>query len=500
MIKNCGRILCSIAVPAMVCGCATVNPRPDYDRVAKHVAQATGQRSIYQPGDDDLVDRKVAELLADGVSAEEAVQICLLNNRSLQAEFQNVGMARADVVQSGLLSNPSFGLSLRLPAGGGLANLEAGIAQNIADLWQIPVRKRVAQRELERAILELAGAAADLAADAKVAYFDAVAIQQLHETALENLKIASELLELAGRRQAAGAGTEVDVNLSRGAVVDAELEVVSSRLAMAESRRALAKLLALTGSADELVLLDPLPPAPARLPDLGRVLELSKRWRLDMRAAWQAVGAAEAALQEQYRLIIPFVELGVEMERGERGRSEGRDLLADTARASIANGALTAPDIQPRSERRRNTDLIIGPTLGLELPIFDQNQAQIAKAKYACEQARKTLDALDRVVAQEVRGALDRAATAWELAQLYRDRSIPLAERNLELSRKAYQAGKVSFLEVLEAQQFFLQSRSKYIEALQTAAGTIPELERTVGRPFQELVEAAADEAPIDTE
>jgi len=43
-------------------GCATVNPRPDYARVAKHVAEATGQHSIYQPGDEDLADQKVEEL------------------------------------------------------------------------------------------------------------------------------------------------------------------------------------------------------------------------------------------------------------------------------------------------------------------------------------------------------------------------------------------------------------------------------------------------------
>ncbi len=485
---------------AVLAGCATVNPQLDYERAAKHVAEATGQDSIYQPGDEEIVEQRVETLLGAGITADEAVEICLLNNPTVQAAFMDIGMARADVVQAGLFSNPSLGIALRLPAGGGLANLEAGLGQNIADLWQIPVRKRVAQRELERAILGVAGLAADLAADAKVAYFEAVGTQQLHQTTLENRKIAGELLELAKRRQAAGAGTEVDVNLSYGAVVDAELEAAASRLAMAESRRSLATLLGLTDNADELVLLDPLPPAPARLPDLGQLLKLSKRWRLDMQAAEQAVAASEAALQEQYRLIVPFVELGVEMERGERGRAEGRKLLADTARASIANGALSAPDIQPRSERRQNTDFIIGPSLGLELPIFDQNQAQIAKAKYAYEQAYKTLDALNRTITQEVGGALDRAATAWEIVQLYQTQAIPLAERNLELSRESYRAGKTSFLEVLETQQFFLESRSKYIEALQTAAGTIPDLERTVGRPFRELVGAVAEEAPAAAE
>ena len=482
----------SLAALLALPGCATVDPRPDYDRAARHVVEATGQHSIYRPGEQDRVDQKVEELLADGISAAEAVQICLLNNPSLQAEFLSVGMARADLVQSGLLSNPWLGLSLRLPAGGGLAALEGGIAQNIADLWQLPARKRAAQRHLDRAILELANTAAALAADTKVAYFEAVGAQQLHQTELENLAVARELLELAQTRQAAGAGTELDVNLSRTLVFEAELEAISSRLALAESRRSLAKLLGITDPADELVLLDPLPPAPSRRPDSTRLLELARQWRLDMQAARQAVSAAEAALQEQYRSIFPTVKLGLDLERGERGRAQGRHLLADTARASIANGRLTAPDIEPRSARDVHTDFTIGPSIGLELPIFDQNQAQIAKAKYAYRQALKTFDALDRALTQEVHGALDRAATAWELVHLYETRSIPLAKRNLELSRESYQAGKAPFLSVLEAQRFFLDSRSKYTEALQTAAATIPGLERTVGRPFDELVEAAA--------
>lgn len=488
------------SLPAVLAlnGCATVNPRPDYERVAQHVAEATGYDCVHRPGDDQLAANRIEELSANGITAREAVQICLLNNPSLQAEFLNVGMARADVVQSGLLSNPSLGFSLRLPAGGGLAALEGGIAQNIADLWQIPVRRRAAQRELDRAILELANTAADLAADTKVAYYEAVGAEQLYETALENLEVARELLELAETRQGAGAGTELDVNLSRALMLEAELEAASSRLALAELRRSLAKLLGLTGAADELVLLDALPSAPSRRPDSGQLLELAKQWRLDMKAARQAVLAAEAALQEQYRSIIPSVELGMELERGERKRQGGRDILADTARASIANGGLTAPEIQPRSERGKSTDFSIGPSIGLELPIFDQNQAQIAKAKYAYEQACKTFDALNRAVTQEVHGALDRAATAWELARLYETRSIPLAERNLELSRESYQAGKASFLSVLEAQRFFLRSRSRYIEALQTAAGTIPDLERTVGRPFDELIEAAGHQPTTD--
>ena len=488
-------------LPAALAGCATVNPDLDYQRAGRYVTQATGQQNIYQPQDDDeIIAERVEELLAGGITADEAVQICLLSNPTLQAAFMDVGMARADVVQSGLLSNPSLGIALRLPAGGGLSNLEAGLAQNIADLWQIPARKRAAERSLDQAILELARLAADLAADAKMAYYEAVGTDERYRISQENLAVAQSLLELALTRQKAGAANELDVNLSRSLALDAELAVESARLAAADTRRALATLLGVTTDAADLALLDKLPDIPPKTPEPRRLIDVARRSRLDIQAARQAGSAAEAHLQEEYRRVFPTIELGVALERGERARSDGgRDILADTARASIANGGLTAPEIQPRSERGKSRDFIIGPSLDLELPIFDQNQAQIAKARYAFEQASKTLEALDRAVAQEVRSAVDRTLTAWRLVQMYQERSIPLAQSNLDLSREAYRAGRTSFLSVLEAQRFFLETRSGCVGAAQTAATAVPELERTIGLPFAKLAAEVDADAVTDT-
>jgi cobalt-zinc-cadmium efflux system outer membrane protein len=499
MITHRTVILLSVVGIAATAGCATVNPRLDYERVGQLVAETTGQESLYQPGDNEWIAERLDDLLRDGITVDEAVQVCLLNNPTLQAAFMDIGMARADVVQSGLLSNPSLGIALQFPSGGGLANLESGLAQNIADLWQIPIRKRAAERSLDQAILAVARQAADLAADTKVAYYEAVGADERLRISRENLVVASNLLELALTRQQAGAANELDVNLSRGLALDAELEVEAARLAAAEGRRNLATLLGVTTDAGELALLDPLPEIPPAAPAAHRLLEVARAQRLDIRSARQAVYAAEARLREEYRSVFPTIELGVALERGERRRSDGgRDLFADTARASIANGRLTAPAIEPRSQRRKHTDFIIGPSLDVELPIFDQNQAQIAKAQYAYEQASRMLEALDRAVAQEVRSAIDRTVTASKLVRMVRNRSIPLAQSNLDLSREAYRAGRASFLSVLEAQRFFLETRSKYVGAAQTAATAIPELERTIGLPFPKLIGAGNADGETD--
>ncbi len=495
MVRRTKYVCGTTAALLAVSGCATVDPTPDYQRAAKHVAAATGQARTYQPGDDDAIADRVEELLDGGITVDEAVQVSLLNNPRLQSMFMEVGMARADVVQAGLLSNPTLGIALQFPSGGGLASLEASLAQNIAELWQLPLRKRIAERSLEQAILGLARVAADLSADTKVAYREASGGDERHRIAEENLAVAQELFDLALARMEAGAASELEVNLSRSLALDAEMDVEAARLAAADARRSLATLLGFAGDAGGLVLLDPLPDEPPPTSDPELLLGLARLSRVDLRAARELTHASRDRLREEYLRVFPNVEIGLALERGERGRSDGgRDILADTARESISNGALTAPGIEPRSARRRHTDFIIGPSLDLELPIFDQNQAQIAKAKLACAAALKTLEGLDRSIEQEVRAATDRSAAAWRLVRMYRDRALPLAQSNLDLSREAYRAGRASFLAVLEAQRFFLDARSSFASATEAAAATIPELERTIGLPYAVMMAQIVNE------
>jgi len=262
MPEKTGKIARPLAMLMMIGGCATVNPQHDYDRVGRRVIEATGQDRVYRPEDDALVDELVKGLLRDGISADEATQISLLNSPSLQAAFMDIGMARADAVQAGLFSNPFLGISARFPDSGGLANIEASVSQNIAELWQIPVRRLAAERSLDAGILNLARTAADVAADAKAAYYVAVGADERLRIAQENRDISKNLLDLALTRQKAGAANELDVNLSRGIALDAEIEVERARLAAADARRNLATILGLTSDADVFVLTSEPPVGP----------------------------------------------------------------------------------------------------------------------------------------------------------------------------------------------------------------------------------------------
>lgn len=488
------RIVLFLPIVASV-GCAAVHARRDYERVGAEVERAIGHASMPDPEDPGLVDAAERELMSGGLTADEAVQLALINNPRATALLLRVGMARADVVQAGLWSNPTLGISFRFPDGGGVANFEASLAQNIADLWMIPARKRATQHDLDRTIVAVARELVTLAVDTKVAYFDAVAAQSVFAIARDNVSLTKQLLAITEARLEAGTIGSLDVNLAKGQALQAEVNQRTARLASASARRTLATLMGLTSSADSIELVDDLPAALDRPLSVDQYVEIALDARLDARAGRDAVEAAAARVEFELAKVIPNFQVGVSLERNERRGQPGRKVLADTARSSLANGQLTAPEIQSRGQRSlqnsQRIEAILGPTLSMTLPIFDQNQAQIAKARMVYLDSKAQLNAIERSIVQETRDAADRLATASDVARLFEHEVVPQANATLDLSEATYQAGQTTILNVIDAQRSLLETRRANVAARQGAAVALAELERTTGRPVSELFESS---------
>lgn len=488
------KILVALALSiAGLGGCATVNPKQDFDRASRQIAQATGQEVSVDPTGDRLTREQITLLLADGLTATEAVQLCLINNPRLQAELLQIGISRAEFIQSGLFSNPSLALSLRFPDEGGLANFEVSLAQNIAELWQIKYRRKAAQWDLDQSILRLAREASVLALEARSAYVRAIQADRDSGLARENLLIAEQLVELANARRQAGSGTDVDVNLSSAEKVALDVRARSSAVVAVAARADLGKLLGLTTPPTELVLKDPLPEPQELSFDAKQVVEVSRAHRLDLKAADAVVEAAQSRLEYERSRVFKNVELGISMERDDRRSRGDRNWLADTAWSSAQAGALTLPSLQPREPV--STDYVTGPTLSLELPVFDQNQAQIARAEYELLRVNYLRESIDRDIVQDSWAAHTRARVAFENARFVRDELIPLREKGLALARDAFRIGNTTILTTLDAQRTLLEARTGYIQAQVDAALATIELERISGLPFATL---AASETKTD--
>lgn len=453
MSRNTMRALTSVLLLALT-GCASVRPAADYDRARSHAAETTAfeTKAINVPGELAQAADQVTARLEGGVTTEEAVEIALLNNKGLEAAFYEIGVSRADVVQSGLLANPSLGAALRFPQDGGDATLEARFAWNLIDLWHRPARKRVQERHLERTVLEVAHQSAQLVARTRAAYVSAVAAQSSRAVEEENLSSTEEFLELTLARQEAGSATEVEANAARAEHLEQEVRLRSAGLKELEKKLRLATLLGLGVGAEALPLTTPLA-APSDLNIKLETLMLSAtEHRLDLWAAKENMRAIEAEVSLQKRLFLPELRGGVELES-------------------------------------RGDEFEIGPGLDMELPLFDRNGAQVSKAEIRHQQAGTTLDALTLSTHQQVRAAYERFTATLETTRAYRDEIAPLRESSLELARESFRAGKTGFLSVLEAQKQLLAARRDANSWAETSALMLIELEAACGRPLSELLE-----------
>lgn len=480
------RFLVCLAVASLLsCACTTLDARREMGQAETIVEAAVGPTRGLLTADEQTARLKLDELLSGGLSAEEAVQVALLNNARIRAAMISIGVSRADFVQSTLFTNPTLTLSFRLPDGGGLANFETALTQNIAELWLIPARRRTAQEDLDRAILEAARLTAAIVLDVRTAYVRAQRAEQQLHLMRDSLSVADRVVETAQLRQQAGSGSEIDVNLARSQRLDVMTAARNLELAATESRSDLARLLGLSLAPATLTLTDTLPEPGPWTTSPERLQQVSREHRLDLRIADRAVAAAESRLVEERARFLKSVEVGFALERGERRSRGDRKWAADTFYDSLQSRQTTPPNLMPREGE--TTDVILGPTFGVELPIWDQNQAQIAKADRVYQQAKQLRDALLSEAAQDIHSHLARAVTAYENARFYRDEQLSMVERSAALAGTAYRSGHLSILSVIEAERNLLNARSGYLAAVEHAALASIELERATGRPASEL-------------
>jgi len=433
-------------------GCTTVKPGPDFLRVQELVEQSTGFPDTYNPEEPMISHDEIIALLADGLSIDEASRIALLNNRRLQAQFMSIGVAKADWVQSGLLSNPSLDMLLRFPVDGGRSQIEGLFLQNILELWRIPLRKELAQHKLDDTVFTIARIASDLVAETRTTYYQALAADELQLLAERNLENATQGYQAVRNLREGGVATIFDENLARGPLLEAQVSLRSRQLEARDARRRIATLLSIDLDVNTLILLDSLPDPAVPQYDVDSLIEIAMDARLDLRAYQAAMDAAGVSINYESRNALGELSIGVSVER---------------------------PPV--------TGETIVGPAISATIPIFDQNQAQIARAEYQFVQAVKSFEAIQLKVTQDIRSIADHASTVTLTLAFYESELLPQVEQNLEMATTAYSSGQASLVALLEAQRTYLEAKTGYIQSRQESAAAMLRLEQAVGKPLKQI-------------
>ncbi len=469
-------------------GCAQVKTEGDFTSVRQQVSDRTGATQVFDPAEEGLVQSKVNELLADGLNIEKCIQLSLLNNPDIQAIFDQIGASRADVVQSQLLTNPGFSITMIWPEGGGRPKVPMNMGQELSDLWQIPIKKKIAQAQLEQVMLAAVHRAVDIATETRIACYKVLALEQADDLARDNEKFIEQSHSVLIERSKAPGASPDDVNRVRALLLDARLMHLNIHRDLRLAQVSLGKLLGLSRATQPWKIVDRFPDHPRVSAAELDLIAYALTERLDAQALAKQVEAADNQYIRQCLSVFPRVVMGPAFElKDTRGVPE-RNILGDTERASVAKGKLTAPTIQSKNQRdfakSQIIDTLTGGTLQITIPIWDQNQAQIAKARFVADQRRRDYEALLNTVAVDVQQSFAVMDTASQLVDLYEKDILLQADANVSAAQQAYERGKQSITALIEAKKFFINQRQAYIAARREGAIANANLQRAVGGRF----------------
>jgi cobalt-zinc-cadmium efflux system outer membrane protein len=359
------------------------------------------------------------------------VQVALLNNRTLQAVYEDLSLAQADLVEAGLLRNPILSGEVRFGIDEPGTGASLDVVQDFVSVLYIPLRKGRAEAAFEAAKVRVTGAVVDLAARVRTTFYEHQAAGQVLEMRRSVLEAMAASYELARRLREAGNIRDLDVHNERDLYEQAKVELALAEEDVIRTRERLNALMGLWGDQTRWRSAPRLPAIPAQEPgDDGlerRAIEAS----LDLELARREIEVAARTL----------------------GIARPLPWLDDAEVGAVA-------------ERESGGDWSAGPLIALPIPIFDQGQAEVGRAQARLRQAGERYYARAVEVRSRARAASSLVRSSWERARYYERVILPLREQIVHQTQLQYNAMQVSPFELLDAKRRQIEAGAQYIDAL----------------------------------
>jgi cobalt-zinc-cadmium efflux system outer membrane protein len=386
-------------------------------------------------------------LLRKPLTIDSAVQIALFNNRSLQATVEEIGLSAADLIEAATIPNPKIDLSIRFPDKPPSGTyIDYGAAIDFLSIIMIPLKKRVAKDQLEAAVLRVSNEILELISQVKTAFYSLQASQQLLKRFRLIVDTSAASLDLAQRQHEAGNITDLGLVQQQASYSRSRLDVAATEAEIRRNREKLNRLLGLWGMDTDWRVSDELPEVPSSDLPMRGLERLAISQRLDLQADYLQLTSQSKNL----RLTKSFRLLG-------------------------------AMDFGINSERETDSQTRTGPTFAIELPIFNQGQARIARGEAALRQAQDKFEALAVDVRSRIRELRDELTSKREIANFYEEELLPDQRRILNESLTNYNAMAIGNFELFTTKAEEARTEREYIEAVRDYWITRTELERAAG-------------------
>jgi len=367
----------------------------------KVVADVTGEVlkkdviAVRTPDDTQWAHDAVRSLLRPTLTADSAVQVALLNNKGLQAAYNELALAEADMVQESLPPNPTFSIS-RI-TGDGASEIERQVVGDILALATLPFRSEIARERFRQAQLRAALETLRLAADVRRAYYRAVAANELTALLTDAKSTAESTAQLALKLGQTGSLNKLDQAREQAFYAETTADLATIRQDAASSRERLARLLGLWNGDLNFRLPNKLPPLPPRPRSLPGIEVDAVGHRVDLQIARMELDALAKSLKltEATRFVT----------------------LLDVAGISKKTHDPESPPF-----RERGFDILF------QIPIFDGGEVRVRQATEIYNQAFNRLTEKAINIRSEARDAYRVYRSSYDIAGHYQREVLPLRQ------------------------------------------------------------------------
>jgi outer membrane protein TolC len=356
------------------------------------------------------------------LTADEAVDLALGVHPDVVRAESELTAARGEARESVFLrSNPTVE--------GGVAvigdRLEASIAQDVSLTGEGVAAHRAAVARRDTAELALQRARLVAAAEARHAWVDAVVARRREELATQALDLATRMLAATQAKVRVGEASELDLRLARMEQAKAARDRLGAGADKADALTELSVLVRRNVGSDD-VDGDPLAGAPPST-------AAPATERSDVLAARSAADAAKARLSSARAATLPAVTLGAFAE------DDG--------------------------------ELVAGPSLGITLPLWHQNQAAKGAASGELAEANAAATSTEaRAVAEQETSSARQATADSVMGSLGADLDAD-ATQALDSIERGFAAGELDLSETIFLRAEVVDGRTAFVESLGAQAG-----------------------------
>ena len=388
------------------------------------------------------------------VSLDDAIRLALLHNHALLAMRSTILQNQAEEITANLRPNPTLGLDAQfLPIFqpnqfssdyiDQQAQFDAGVGYLFERGKKRQHRLKAAQDQTTVVRSQVTDTERQLIFNVGQQFIDVLLAESTLDFAIQDLNSFQKTVDISNERLRAGDMSEGDFLKIKLQLLQFQTDVSAARLAKLQSLAALRQLLGFESVPDDYDVQGTLDYQPVHA-DLTALKTLAAMNRPDLRAAQQSVTAAESQLALQKA----------------NGKMDITGTFDYTHTAGVNTGAFF---------------------YNMPLPIFNRNQGEIARARFAITQAQEQASETAQQVSTDVLTAFGNLHSNDEIILLYQGGYVDQAKQSRDISEYAYQKGAASLLDFLDAERTYRANQLAYRQALASYMLALEQMRQAVG-------------------